>query len=764
MLLLAFAMAAGGQPQTGELRLAITDSTGLPVRGSVSLVSEVNEYKWTFDAGSDGIVTAKRLPFGLYRLEVRHEGLTPESRLIEIRSAIPHNLKVVLDVAAIASAVDADDGNTLLDPYRTSAINRIGGETIRDREASLPGRTLIDLVNEQPGWLLEANGVLHPRGSEYQVQYVFNGVPLTDIRAPGFAPDIHADGVQAVSIMTGGYPAEYGRKLGGVVEISTTKDGRPGWHGKEVAAGGSFGSLGAYAEGQVGWGPNNLSLSAAGFHTERFLDPPVEQNYTNRATTKDLMAHFERDFGAMDRLGLILRRGESMFLVPDEIEQQENGQRQDRTSMENLGLVSYTHVFSANLLGELRGMVRDVTAGLWSNDLSTPVVASQDRGLRESYLKGGLSVHSGIHEIKVGTEVSFGSIHESLRYQITDPSQFETGTDPEFQFLGNAQSRDQAVFAQDLIRLKNWTFSAGLRFDHYRLVVDETGWSPRAGIAYYWPAADLMLRASYDRVFQTPAFENILVASSPEVASLSDQVLRLPVQPSRGNFYEAGFAKGIAGKVRVDTNFYRRVVNNYADDDLLLNTGVSFPIAFSKAEIEGVEVKVDVPRWGRTSGFVSYSNMTGRGYTPVTGGLFLGSDATAALSSSGSFAASQDQRNTVRARFRYDVHPRVWLAIGGFYGSGLPVEFDGTRADAIDMYGQRIVDRVNLERGRVRPGFALNASTGVVLLRRERGSVRLETDALNLTNRLNLINFAGLFSGTALGSPRSLNCRLQVDF
>lgn len=764
MLLVAFSMAMSGQMQTGELRISIADSTGLPVGGIVSLVSEVNEYRRTFNAENDGSVTAKRIPFGLYRVEVRHDGLAPTSSLIEIRSAIPKRLKIVLVVAPVTSAVDVNDGNTLLDPHRTGTINRIGRETIGDRTAALPGRTIIDLVNEQPGWLLEANGVLHPRGAEYQVQYVFDGVPLTDIRGPGFAPDFDADSVQTMSILTGGYPAEYGRKLGGIVELATARDGRTGWHGKAVAAGGSFGSMGAYAEGQLGWGSNNLSLSADGFHTDRFLDPPVEENYTNRATTKDLMAHFERDFGAMDRLGLILRRGQSLFLVPNEIAQQQNGQRQDRAGEENLGLLSYSHVFSANLLGEVRGMVRDVNAGLWSNDHSTPVVVGQDRGLRESYVKGSLSAHSGIHEIKVGTDASFGSLRESLHYHITDPAQFDEGTNPEFRYVGRAQNREQAAFAQDLIRVKNWTFSAGLRFDHYRLIVDETAWSPRAAIAYYWPAADLVLRSSYDRVFQTPAFENILVASSPEVSSLNQQVLRLPVRPSRGNFYEAGFAKGIAGKVRVDTNFYRRAMNNYADDDVLLNTGISFPIAFRKAEIEGVEVKVDVPRWGRTSGFVSYSNMVSRGYTPVTGGLFMGSDVTSALGSNASFAGSQDQRNTLRSRFRYDVHSRVWVALGGFYGSGLPVEFDGTRADAIGQYGQRIVDRVNFERGRVRPGFAVNASTGVVLFKRERGSIRLVTDVLNLTNRLNLINFSGLFSGTALGGSRSVNCRLQIDF
>ena len=285
------------------------------------------------------------------------------------------------------------------------------------------------------------------------------------------------------------------------------------------------------------------------------------------------------------------------------------------------------------------------------------------------------------------------------------------------------------------------------------------------GAAYYWRPAQIVFRFSYDRVFQTPAFENLLVASSPEVTSLSDQVLRLPVQPSRGNFFETGFSKALFGKLRVDGNLYHRSVSNYADDDLLLNTGVSFPIAFARANIYGAEVKLEVPRWGPFSGYISYSNSRGNGYLPVTGGLFLGDDAAQAIAvTSGVFPVSQDQRNTVRARVRYEVNRHIWLALGGTYDSGLPTEFDGTYAEAAAQYGQDILNRVNFSDGRARPGFTLNASAGVILKQKEKKSVRLQVDVTNLTNQLNVIDFAGLFSGTALAAPRMAEARMQFEF
>src|SRR5262249_60667798 len=105
----------------------------------------------------------------------------------------------------------------LIAAHDTTTSHRIGADALQRRSTALPGRSLPDLVSTQPGWLLEANGILHPRGSEYQTQYVVDGLPLTDNRSPAFAPEIDADDIHTIGVLTGGYPAEYGRKLGGVI-------------------------------------------------------------------------------------------------------------------------------------------------------------------------------------------------------------------------------------------------------------------------------------------------------------------------------------------------------------------------------------------------------------------------------------------------------------------------------------------------------------------------------------------------------------------
>ncbi|HEY4900655.1 MAG TPA: TonB-dependent receptor [Terriglobales bacterium] len=670
-----------------------------------------------------------------------------------------------LSLSLIETTIVVKGSDTLVDPQSVGSVNQIGSETIDDRVTSLPGRSLQDLVNSQPGWLYEGNGVLHPRGSEYQTQFVLDGIPLTDNRSPGYGPEIEADSLQSMSVYTAGIPAEYGRKMGGVVEVNTARDARKGFHGQLVLSGRSFDTAGGYSMLQYLQGKNTFAVTAAGAMTDRYLSPPVPDNYINNGTTGDFSGLYERDFTPSDRLSLMFRHELARFDIPNEYVQQSAGQRQEGNIFENMGMLSYQHLFSPNTAGNLGGMIRDNSNSLSSNLLSTPVIAFQSNHFTEAYFKGSISIHRGKQEWKVGAESDNIFLNEHLADVITDPSQFDPGTPVSFSFASNRPDLEQSAFVQDLVRLGTWTVSAGIRWDHYQLVVNQNAISPQLGVSRYFAKQELLIHASYDRVFQTPSFENILLASSPDVVVLNPQILRLPVEPSHGNYYEVGMTKGFSGRLRLDANYYRRYVNNFADDNLLLNTPVAFPIAFRKANIYGAESKMTIPNWGRFSGFVSYSYMVGSAYFPVTGGLFLGQDATNALTQlGGRFWVSQDQRNTVRARFRYQFKPSLWGAVGADYGSGLPVDFDGTYEQALAEYGQQVIDRVNFERGRIKPNFSLNATVSAEIWKRDNVAMRVQLDATNLTDRFNLINFAGLFSGNSIAPPRGYAVRLKVDF
>jgi hypothetical protein len=241
-LLFLAALPVCAQTNTGELRLKVTDPSGLGVKTTVAIVSEANQYKNSLPTSDQGTLDVQRLPFGVYELSVNQTGFAVATATVEVRSTIATDYALQLQLPQVEQSVTVSTPETLVDPDQPGAVSQIGTDTIEHRVSSLPGRSLQDLVNTQPGWLYEGNAVLHPRGSEYQTQFVVDGIPLTDNRSPSFGPEIDADDVDSMSIYTAGIPAEYGRKMGGVVEVNTLHDNTPGFHGQVVLAGGSYDS------------------------------------------------------------------------------------------------------------------------------------------------------------------------------------------------------------------------------------------------------------------------------------------------------------------------------------------------------------------------------------------------------------------------------------------------------------------------------------------------------------------------------------------
>lgn len=766
LFLFCFTAAAFGQANQGELQLRVTDPAGLAVKSVARIVSEGNDYAKTLTTDAQGHLTAQHLPFGLYRIEIRQSGFAEVSETVEIRSSIPAHLAIQLKLQSVEQSVTVTTPNTLLDPDQAGSVNQIGSGFIQDRLGSVPGRDLQDLVNSQPGWLYEGNAVLHPRGSEYQTQFVVDGIPLTDNRTPSFGPEIEADDVQSMSIYTAGIPAEYGRKMGGVVEVNTLQDAQPGFHGQVVLSGGSFGSGAVFGKGQYAWGKNTLGGSASSSMTDHYLNPVVPQNFSNTGTVGDFSLDYARDLTSKDRIKLIVRHELARYDIPNEMVQQAAGQRQNADNFETLGSASYEHTFSSNVLADMHGMVRDNSNNFYSNPESTPILVTQHNWFREGYFKASATINHGRNEWKVGAESDNIFLNEMLNYNITDPTQFDPGSPLTFGYQANRPDLEQSIFVQDLIRLHNWTINAGMRWDHYQLLLNQKSLQPRLAISRYIRSADTVIHFSYDRIFQTPSFENILLSSSGAVASIDPTgFLSLPVQPSRGDYYEAGLTKVFLGHIRFGANYFRRVVSNYADDSQIFNTTISFPIAFRKAILYGEEAKIEVPEWHRFSGFGSYSYIVGNAWFPVTGGLFFGSDASDAASQlSGHTPDSQDQRHTVRGRVRYQVTPRIWTAFGAQYDTGLPFDFDGDPATVLAQYGQQVLNRINFARGRIYPAFQANASAGADVYKSDRVTMRFQADGQNLNNILNVIDFGGLFSGNAIGPSRSFSLRMTTSF
>ncbi|HTV56902.1 MAG TPA: TonB-dependent receptor, partial [Terriglobia bacterium] len=211
VLFLLCALPAFCQTNTGELHVMVIDPSGAGVKSTVLVVSEANQYRASLSTNNQGELDVLRLPFGIYQVQINQQGFQPASASIQIRSSIPVTYSIRLKLSSVKESVTVKAGNTLINPDQAGSVNQIGHSAIEHRLTSIPGRSLQDLVNSQPGWLYEGNAVLHPRGSEYQTQFVVDGIPFTNNLSPSFGTEVGANDVQSMSIYTAGIPAEYGR-------------------------------------------------------------------------------------------------------------------------------------------------------------------------------------------------------------------------------------------------------------------------------------------------------------------------------------------------------------------------------------------------------------------------------------------------------------------------------------------------------------------------------------------------------------------------
>ncbi len=108
ILFLALPLAFPGEAQSnaGELRLKVAGPDGLPLKATVELVSQGNEYRHTFTTDDQGNLDAKRLPYGIYQVQIQVQGFAEVSEPVEIRSALPLDRTIRLKLASVSESVN----------------------------------------------------------------------------------------------------------------------------------------------------------------------------------------------------------------------------------------------------------------------------------------------------------------------------------------------------------------------------------------------------------------------------------------------------------------------------------------------------------------------------------------------------------------------------------------------------------------------------------------------------------------------------------
>jgi outer membrane receptor protein involved in Fe transport len=790
-VLLLFGPTVFAQSRIGTVQGVVKDPGGALVpNAQITVTQPVTRYRQTTQTDAQGSFKLVNLPFNTYNVRAEATGFQPAEESIDLESTIPLTLELSLSLEQTTAAVTITTGNAaMLEPDRTSSDTDIGQTILERPVGAAPSRAIESIVASTPGFVTDDNGRMHPRGSESQVQYVVDGVPITDNLSAIFSTSLDARTLRTVEVLTGGIPAEFGDKLAGVINVNTRSGLEGPTQGGISFSGGSF-STGETAVDfsthtkKLGF-LTNLSASTS----QRYLDPPTLDNFHNFGRTGKGFFRLDYQFDANNSLRGVFNVGGSNFQVPNRFDQELAGQDQRQRLRDNSENISFQHIFSPNTVAQFSFFHRQSHAELISNTLSTPVVANQDRTLQNYGGIGSVSLTRGSHNIKFGGQFTITPVDEHFSFYPTEqfpdlvdeegnvfpnPVNNFSATNP-FVFDQSKTGRTLSAYVQDRFSpLKNLTLDLGVRYDNYKLLISEQELSPRLAVAYYIPKTQTTLRASYNRLFQPPPAESLLLASSSAAAALSPiSVLQgittvQPILPDKQNAFEVGAQQLLSKLFRMNLTVYQKRIENFSDKDQFFETGVIFPIAISSGRVTGEEVRIESTDIHGFHGFVSYANARAFGVTPITGGLFLGEDPQDLFLHGFKFANDHDQRNEAQFQVSYNHRPSgIYASFSGRYDSGVPtdVEPGTTLAEFVAQgFDPRLFSEIDFQRGRVRPRTILDFSIGADLMQKERVSLNLQFDVQNLTNELFLYNFQSVFSGTHVGYPRLFSGRLSLRF
>jgi outer membrane receptor protein involved in Fe transport len=790
-LLLFFGPTVFAQARIGSVTGVVKDPGGALVpNAQITITQPVTGYRQTTQTDAQGSFKLVNLPFNTYKVRAEANGFQPAETSIDLETTIPLNVELSLSLEQTTAAITITTGDTaMLEPDRTSSDTDIAQTILERPVGAAPSRAIESIVASTPGFVTDDNGRMHPRGSESQVQYVVDGVPITDNLSAIFSTSLDARTLRTVEVLTGGIPAEFGDKLAGVINVNTRSGLEGPTQGGISFSGGSFSTGETAVDFSTHTKKLGFLMNLSASTSQRYLDPPTIDNFHNFGRTAKGFFRLDYQFDANNSLRGVFNFGGSNFEVPNRLNQEIAGQDQKQRLRDNSQNISFQHIFSPNTVAQFSFFHRQNNAQLISNTLSTPVVANQDRTLQNYGGIGSLSLTRGSHNLKLGGQFTITPVDEHFSFYPTTP--FSDLVDDEgnvfpnpvnnfnvanpFVFDQSKTGRTLSAYVQDRFTVfKNFTADLGVRYDNYKLLISEQALSPRLALAYFIPKTKTTLRASYNRLFQPPPAENLLLASSSAAAALSPIAVLQgittvnPILPDKQNAFEAGAQQLLSNVFRLNLTVYQKRIENFSDKDQFFETGVIFPIAISSGRVTGEEVRLESTDIHGFHTFVSYANSRAFGVTPITGGLFLGEDPQDLFLHGLKFANDHDQRNEAQFQVSYNHRPSgLYASFSGRYDSGVPVDVEPgtTLADFVAQgFDPRLFDKIDFQRGRVRPRTILDFSVGADLMQKERVSMNVQFDVQNLTNELFLYNFESVFSGTHVGYPRLFSGRLSLRF
>ena len=209
---------------TGEIEGTITDSNGAPLPGaSVEIKSSSLQGTRTAVTDAAGRFRFPALTPGTYTVNAALSGFTKVERTnIRVSLGATATLPITMSVSVKEEIIVTGEA-PVVDTTKTS----IGTSATLEQIQRLPmARNFASVANSVAGTGTDVSGNVTVYGATgLENAYIIDGVNTTGVKIGTQAKTLNNEFVQEVEVRTGGYEAEYGRVLGGTINVITKSGG-----------------------------------------------------------------------------------------------------------------------------------------------------------------------------------------------------------------------------------------------------------------------------------------------------------------------------------------------------------------------------------------------------------------------------------------------------------------------------------------------------------------------------------------------------------
>jgi len=181
---LAFGLSA--RAQSGGSSTSVTgtvvDPTGAVVaNATVEIRNPVSGFERTTSTDSAGKFAIPNVPFNPYHLSVSEPGFAPNAQDVDVRSVVPVNINLTLQVKGSSESVTVEaGGGDLLENTSTfhTDVDRGLFDKMPLESRSSSVSSLVTLSS--PGIAADSNGLFHGLGDHAENSFSVDGQPMTD--------------------------------------------------------------------------------------------------------------------------------------------------------------------------------------------------------------------------------------------------------------------------------------------------------------------------------------------------------------------------------------------------------------------------------------------------------------------------------------------------------------------------------------------------------------------------------------------------------